>query len=41
MECACVAPAMLDELCKRCMIVELPFSDHGTEEMLGVVGSNV
>ena len=39
-QCACVAPTMLEEILKanESNIVTLRFSDHGTKEMLGVVG---
>ena len=36
---ACVAPTMLEELfANGSNIVALRFGDHGTKEMLGVVG---
>ena len=38
MRCACVVPTMLEELQKRIQLVALRFCDHGTKEMLGVVG---
>ena len=39
--CVCVAPTMLEELCKRNNIVALRFGDQGAKETSGVVGSNV
>ena len=42
-QCACVAPTMLEELCKRkgSNNFGLRFGDHGTKQMLGVVSSKV